>query len=85
MLSINFWKTIVSKELSRVIFIALFTLLLMFATGAYGTGETARACMYIYPYLTLTLIYKKEKVVQNIFLIALLQTFAMQLIGDYFW
>ncbi|MDY3350418.1 hypothetical protein PG357_00310 [Riemerella anatipestifer] len=85
MLSINFWKTIVSKELSGVIFIALFTLLLMFATGAYGTGETARACMYIYPYLTLTLIYKKEKVVQNIFLIALLQTFAMQLIGDYFW
>lgn len=66
--------------------IAFLSLMLMFLTGAYGTGETARACLYLYPYILLLLINVKEvNVLKNIAYIALLQTFVMQLIGDYFW
>ncbi len=66
--------------------IAFGSLSLMFLTGAYGTGETARACLYIYPYFLLLLINVKDiQVLKNIVFIALFQTFFMQLIGDYFW
>jgi hypothetical protein len=30
---------------------AIIVLLALFLTGAYRTGETARACSYIYPFL----------------------------------
>lgn len=66
--------------------IAFSSLILMFLTGAYGTGETARACLYIYPYFLLLLVnVKNTQILKNIAYIAFLQTFAMQLLGDYFW
>lgn len=66
--------------------IAFSSLIIMFLTGAYGTGETARACLYIYPYFLLLLINIKNKyILLNIAYIALTQTFIMQMIGDYFW
>lgn len=66
--------------------IAFISLGLMFLMGAYGTGETARACLFIYPYFILLLIYVKDKqILYNIAYIALLQTFGMQLIGEYFF
>lgn len=66
--------------------IAFNSLILMFLTGAYGTGETARACLYIYPYFLLLLVnVKNTQILKNIAYIAFLQTFAMQLLGDYFW
>lgn len=66
--------------------IAFGSLILMFLTGAYGTGETARACLYIYPFLLLLLIRVTNiQILLNIAYIALFQTFFMQMIGDYFW
>ena len=58
----------------------------MFLTGAYGTGETARACLYIYPFFLLLLIrITTIQTLLNIAYIALFQTFFMQMLGDYFW
>lgn len=66
--------------------IAFGSLLLMFLTGAYGTGETARACLYIYPFFLLLLIrIATVQTLLNIAYIALFQTFFMQMVGDYFW
>lgn len=66
--------------------IAFISLGLMFIMGAYGTGETARACLFIYPYFILLLINIKDKqILYNIAYIALIQTFGMQLIGEYFY
>lgn len=66
--------------------IAFSSLILMFITGAYGTGETARACLYIYPFFLLLLTNVKDiQILKNIAYIALIQTFFMQMIGDYFW
>lgn len=79
----NFNKTQIQFTLP---IIAFSTLMLMFITGAYGTGETARACLYIYPFFLLLLInIKNSQILINIAYIALVQTFFMQLVGDYFW
>lgn len=65
---------------------AFISLALMFLMGAYGTGETARACLFIYPFFLLLLINVNDKqVLYNIAYIALFQTFGMQLIGEYFY
>lgn len=75
-----------SKIYFKLSIIAFATLFLMFLTGAYGTGETARACLYIYPFFLFLLIdIKNIQILKNIAYIALFQTFIMQLIGDYFW
>ncbi len=66
--------------------IALSTILLMFVTGAYATGETARACLFLYPYFIMLLFNIKDiQILKNITYIALFQTFFMQMLGDYFW
>ncbi|MEC5395533.1 hypothetical protein [Bergeyella sp. RCAD1439] len=66
-------------------FSAFAVLLLMFLTGAYGTGETARACLYIVPFFLLFLKQLKQSSLEVLFGWCLLQTFAMQLIGNYYW
>lgn len=59
---------------------------LMFLTGAYGTGETARACLYIVPFFLLFLKNLNNNRTLNIlYILCLLQTFGMQLIGNYYW
>ena len=75
------------SDINFIIAIIAFSVLgLMFLTGAYGTGETARACLFMYPYFILLLINVKDKqVLYNIAYIALFQTFGMQLIGEYFY
>ncbi len=70
----------------RPIFIASITVLfLIFMTGAYRTGETARACLFIYPYLLLPLSMVDENLLRSLIIVAGLQTIAMQALGGYFW
>ncbi len=61
------------------------TLLLMLAAGAWRTGETARACMFIYPYLLLAFSGLGRQRVTDLCILAGAQTAAMQLLGDYYW
>lgn len=66
--------------------IALFSLVLMFVAGAYCTGETARACIFIYPYLLLFLFNVRDyNILKTITYLAIFQTFGMQMLGDYLW
>ena len=67
---------------------ALGTLAILFLTGAYHTGETARACLFLCPYLLLPVIAqslseptKRRWILSTVFAQALL----MQLLGRYFW
>jgi hypothetical protein len=81
----------VSHALQRTGLIAVFTLLAMIATGAFRTGETARACLFIYPYLLFLVVVYLDKAQtprqDKAVLLALVfgQGLVMQLIGVYFW
>jgi hypothetical protein len=76
----NYKYDINALSLSGVI-----VLLFMFLGGAYRTGETARACLFIYPYLLLIFSTENLHRIKGFFLLAGLQTAVMQLIGGYFW
>ncbi|MCW3162362.1 hypothetical protein [Chryseobacterium oryctis] len=73
------------KQLNAFSFSGLIALGVMFLTGAYGTGETARACLYIVPFFVLFLKELKTESLNTLYVLCLLQTFAMQLIGNYYW
>lgn len=70
---------------------AIISLLVIFITGAFRTGETARAAMFIYPYLLFPIacsINKKSlrPIHENfILLVTFIQVVAMQIVGFYFW
>lgn len=62
---------------------AVLVLLIMFLTGAYRTGETARACMFIYPFLFLTLKDLPARSIRRLVAAAGIQTILMQALGSY--
>lgn len=64
---------------------ASFAILLMFLTGAFRTGETARACLFFYPYIFLVFRNLEARILTQLVYIAGAQTMIMQLFGDYFW
>jgi hypothetical protein len=64
---------------------ALFVLLLMFLTGTFRTGETARACLFIYPYLLLLLVDVSPELMSYLIVLAGAQTVLMQFAGSFFW
>jgi hypothetical protein len=63
----------------------------MLLMGVYRTGETARAALFIYPFLFIPIvIYLKSQSLsqhERDLLASLVfgQTMIMQLIGNYFW
>jgi hypothetical protein len=65
--------------------IGIAVLLLMFLTGALKTGETARACSFIYPFLFPLVRKVNDETLRSITIIAGVQTVLMQLVGFYFW
>ncbi|WP_300672631.1 hypothetical protein [Soonwooa sp.] len=79
---INFFD---DKKIKVFSFSAIIALAVMFLTGAYGTGETARACLYIVPFFVLFLKNIESRDISVIYFMCLLQTFGMQLIGNYYW
>ena len=71
-------------------FAAVATLLLMFLAGVWKTGETARACVFIYPFLLVPVanFFREETNRHACALICSLvfgQSLLMQLVGNYFW
>lgn len=68
------------------------TLLAMFLSGSFKTGETARACLFFIPYLVLPVAAlvgdgrALERARQlDVVCLAMAQSLAMQLCGDFFW
>lgn len=66
-------------------FSAIFILILFFISGAFYTGETARATMFIYPYFLFLLVNTKDELISDLIKFAGIQTACMQLFGSYFW
>ncbi|HDY90154.1 MAG TPA: hypothetical protein ENH82_18800 [bacterium] len=72
-------------DVNTIFLAGVFTLALMFLAGAYKTGETARACLYIYPFLMIALRNLDQQTLRSVILVAGLQTIIMQTFGGYFW
>jgi len=77
-------------EASRLGLLALGSLLLVFLSGAYRTGETARGALYIYPFLVLPLASQVSQPGTSdrynaLATLVFAQSLLMQLVGDYFW
>jgi hypothetical protein len=70
---------------------SVLTLLAMFATGAFHTAETGRACLFIYPYLVLPVaahLHAAQATIteqRRLSVLVFAQTLVMQIGGDYFW
>jgi hypothetical protein len=79
------------SDLQILAFLAIGTLLAMFATGAFNTGETARVCLFFFPYLLFPVAAylqhaqptKYEKLL--ILYLVFFQTVIMQIGGNYWW
>jgi len=69
--------------------VAVGTLAALFLSGAYHTGETARACVFLYPYLLLltlpVLAAASETDRRAILFLGGAQSILMQVVGNYFW
>lgn len=67
------------------------TLLAMFATGAFRTGETGRACLFVYPYVLLPVVAwlaaRPPQAGERRILAAVVfgQAVLMQVAGSHFW
>jgi hypothetical protein len=58
---------------------------LMFVTGAYRTGQTARGCLFLVPYVLLLLHATEERSLRLLIGATAVQTAGMQLFGRWFW
>jgi hypothetical protein len=81
--SVPVLAVLVRKRPDRLTAAGVLVLLLMFITGAYRTGETARACMFIYPFLFLTLKDLPAPFIRRLVAAAGIQTILMQALGSY--
>lgn len=78
-------------ELLKLTVLGVLTLLAMFLTGAFRTGETARACLFIYPYLIFPVAAQLHRHPcgdsQARLLLGLVfgQTLLMQTAAGYYW
>ena len=79
------FKLGLNKEAMFFALTGVSVLAAMLLTGAYRKGETARVCLFIYPYLILFLADGTRENLSKIIVLALTQTAVMQVIGNYFW
>lgn len=83
------WRS--RSSLFIVSILGIVTLMGMFATGAFRTGETARAAMFIFPYflfpisLVLTKLNPTRSERWQLASLVFAHTVLMQLIGNYFY
>ena len=73
------------KNVSLIFQAGLISLGLMFLAGAFRVGETARACLFIYPFLVLPLQRLTPAQLNISIWFAGVSTVIMQLIGGYVW
>jgi len=79
------------RELLTLTVLGVATLLAMFLTGAFRTGETARACLFLYPLLMFPVAAcldrrgRGDGSRRNMLCWVFGQTLVMQTFGGYFW
>ena len=75
----------------QLVISAIFFLLLLFSLGVYQTGETARGCLYIYPFLIFPVAFYLNEMdyslaeKNKLLILVFVQAIIMQLIGYYKW
>ncbi len=74
-----------NRTINILFFSAITAISAMLLTGAYGTGETARACLFLVPYFLILLKDISSEQFKILFYLCLLQTFGMQMIGNFYW
>ena len=74
-----------NRNINILFFSAITAISTMLLTGAYGTGETARACLFLVPYFLILLKNISSDNFKIMFYLCLLQTFGMQMIGNFYW
>lgn len=77
----NFFK----NDMVVVAFTAILTILFVFIIGTYKTGETARSCLFVYPYLVLFLLNKEKDDYLWMILLVAIQTSIMQIYFGFYW
>jgi len=75
----------VRDHMGRVLLVMITVLAVSFLAGTHRTGETARACLFFYPFLILAFRGTEGPVVRALAFSAGVQTAVMQLTGAYFW
>ena len=73
------------RKLHPVTLSGAAVLLLMFLTGAFRTGETGRICMFIYPFLFLSLRHLERPALRRLIACAGAQSILMQILVGWFW
>jgi hypothetical protein len=79
------------RPLDVLTVLGCLTVLAMYVSGAWRTGETARACVFIYPFLLFPVaryLQRNDAGPNERLQLATLvfgQSLAMQLFGNYFW
>jgi hypothetical protein len=80
------------RELNLLSRIGLAALCLMLIAGAFKTGETARACVFFYPFIVLPVaasvrgtVALAPEVQRRLATMLLGQALVMQIVGDYYW
>lgn len=74
-----------NRNINILFFSAIAAISTMLLTGAYGTGETARACLFLVPYFLILLKDIGSDQFKILFYLCLFQTFGMQMIGNFYW
>ncbi len=74
-----------NPKINILFFSAISAISAMLLTGAYGTGETARACLFLVPYFLILLKDVSSDQFRILFYLCLIQTFGMQMIGNFYW
>ena len=74
-----------NRNINILFFSAISAISAMLLTGAYGTGETARACLFLVPYFLILLKGISSENFKIMFYFCLFQTFGMQMIGNFYW
>ncbi|PZU86545.1 MAG: hypothetical protein DI529_08560 [Chryseobacterium sp.] len=74
-----------NRNVNILFFSAISAISLMLLTGAYGTGETARACLFLVPYFLILLKDINSDQFKILFYLCLFQSFGMQMIGNFYW
>lgn len=83
-------RTGLSDDLTRLSVVAMACMALVFLSGAYRTGETARGAMYVYPFLMLPVASEISQPhpsgrYNTLATLVFAQSLLMQLVGNYFW
>ena len=75
----------VAGDASRIVLAGTAVLGLMLVAGINPVGETARTCLFIYPFLMLFFFGNDGLKTRDLMVLAGLQTMLMQLLSTYFW